>query len=105
MRLGATFAFCMPGRLPHHYTYYDMDQNEYKIKINDPCAFRENILRETLKILKAHSAAEPSIFEEAYNSAGIQKPSMHQHPEASKYAQLVDIWTNFRDWIQRGGQV
>ncbi|WP_459918997.1 hypothetical protein, partial [Desulfocicer niacini] len=26
-------------------------------------------------------------------------------PEASKYAKLVDIWTNFRDWLERGGSV
>ena len=121
----------------------DMDQDEYKIKIIDPCAFRGNILKDTLKILKTHSASEASIIEEAFESGGIPKPLIHQQPEgfdyyfvkctadeadaiasylfeaeytavpesgetspeASKYAQMVDIWTNFRDWIQRGGKV
>lgn len=26
-------------------------------------------------------------------------------PEASRYAELVDIWTNFRNWIEEGGNV
>ena len=120
-----------------------MDQNEYKIKINDPCAFRKNVLEDTLIILKVHSAPETLIVENTIKSAGIEKPSTHQHPEgydyywvkctaeeadaiasylfeaeytavpdsgettpeASRYAQLVDVWTNFRDWIENGGLV
>lgn len=26
-------------------------------------------------------------------------------PEASRYADLVDIWSNFRDWLEEGGSV
>ena len=120
-----------------------MDQNEYKLKTNDPCAFRKNVLEETLKILKIHSAPEVSVIEKAFEKGGIEKPKDHHQPkeydyywvkctaeeadtiasylfeaeytsvpdsgettpEASRYARLVDIWTNFRDWIENGGIV
>jgi hypothetical protein len=120
-----------------------MDQNEYKLKINDPCAFRKNILEETLQILKAHFAPEALVIEKSFEVGGIEKPPNHQHPsgydyywvkctsdeadkiasylfeaeytavpdngettpEASRYAHLVDIWSNYRDWIENGGLV
>jgi hypothetical protein len=50
-----------------------MDQNEYKLKTNDPCAFRKNILEETLKILKAHSAPEALVIENSFEFGGIDE--------------------------------
>ena len=120
-----------------------MDQNEYKLKVNDPCAFRKNVLEETLEILTAHSAPEALVIEKSFEVGGIEKPSTHQYPngydyywvkctaeeadaiasylfeaeytavpdsgettpEASKFARLVDVWTQFRDWIENGGLV
>lgn len=120
-----------------------MNQNEYKLKINDPCTFRKNILEETLQILKAHSAPEALAIEKSLEVGGIGKPPNHQHPEgydyywvkctskeadkiasylfeaeysaipdsgetipeASRYGLLVNVWSNFRDWIENGGLV
>lgn len=120
-----------------------MDANEYKIKISDPCAFRKDVLEQTLQVLKSNNAEEASIVEKALHEGGIEKPDLHNTkgvydfywvkcteqeadeiaghlfdaeamavppsgettPEASRLAHLVDIWTNFRDWIIGGGTV
>ena len=61
-----------------------MDQNEYKLKINDPCAFRKNVLEETLKILRVHSAPEALVIEKSIETGGIEKPLNHQKPDRSQ---------------------
>jgi hypothetical protein len=120
-----------------------MDTIEYKVKINDPCAFRKNVLEESLRVLKSYKALEAYVIEKALSDGGIEKPDKHESkegfdyywvkctseeadaiasylfdaeamavpdsgettPEASRYGVLVDTWTNFRNWIERGGNV
>jgi hypothetical protein len=120
-----------------------MDSNEYKIRTNDPCAFRKEVLDESLEVLKKFKAKEASVIEDDLKIGGIPKPEKHHQPidydffwvkctseeadnitgflfdaeaaavpesgdttpEASRLAGLVDIWTNFRDWLDQGGSV
>ncbi len=120
-----------------------MNANEYKIRTNDPCAFRKEVLNESLKVLKDNNAKEISLIEASLKYGGIQKPDIHNRPSdydffcvkctaeeadnitsylfaaeasavpdsgettpvASRFAELVDIWTNFRDWLDQGGSV